>query len=336
MVRGQFLGALIGFLTLQPLEAEVLKPRRILQDQRSGSKWWHVSRAESISAWLLCRFEGEVQTLADGNQPKTLLSASANGRPLLFSATASGASADRVMVYDSLNRHLVEADLATGKARRATKIPKTLPLGGIAWNGGAWVLAGGFDGDEAVQFREPNGLSVVARYTLPAEERLRLKHIGEQGSIAAGPDGLVLVAFDALTRAFVLDRRGGELLSLEIPIPENLRVSDRSRVAPPRTAEEFERLWAGRTAPTGVGWTGGEPSVLLASDDPRALTWLLFSARDGRLTASYLLDVTLEPRGGFRAAASTNQDGTSLMVLKTWSGRVSGSEAALFEFFIPK
>lgn len=280
---------------------------------------------------------GEVLVLPDGApEPRLLVGREAGGRPLLLSAHAAAASDDRVLIYDIQNAYLIEADLQGGRPRRATYSPKALPTAGVAWNGSAWVLAGHFEGGEAVQIRDAGTFELSATYTLPVEETHRVRAISYQGSVASGPAGKTVVVFVALSRAIVINQEGAEVLSLDLPISADRLVSEAGRTSPPGTRDEAERLWAGRSVPVGVGWTGEDPSVLLQEGGPRTrLTWCRFSGRDGHLKAKYVLDVPLEPRGGCRVASATDKGVTTLMVLKSW---VSGTEtrSALFEFSIHK
>lgn len=336
MTKRRLLAALFfALLATETASADVLKPRRTIDGR--GGPWWSIDRAASIRSWLLTRMAGEVLVLPDGAPvPRVLVGREVGGRPLLFSAYVAAASGDRVLVYDIQNAHLIEADLVGGRPRTATFSPKALPLAGVAWNGSAWVLAGHFEGGEAVQIRDAGTLKVVATYSLPVEESHRVRAIAYEGSVAAGPAARTVVVFVALSRAIVLDQGGAEVLSLDLPIAADQLVSEAGRTSPPRSRDESERLWAGRVIPVGVGWTGEDPSVLLQEAGPRTrLTWCRFSGRDGHLKARYTLDVPPAPRGGCRVASATDKGVTTLMVLKSW---ISGAEtrSALFEFSIPE
>ena len=329
-------GALLLLVAGAAPATETLRPVRVVHENRFS--WFSISRGAGPWAWLLTRMEGEVYGLAHGAADAKLLlrREQEGGRPLLFSALAAGAGDGRLLVSDVRNDHLIEADLESGSPRRATFTPRTFFGAGVAWNGKAWVLAGLMDGVIGVQLREPTSLRVVATYPLSETERSHLRRISYEGSLAAGADGRVVVAFYGLGRAIVLDPDAAEALSLELPIPPDRTVRSAGRVGVPSIPDEVKQLWAGRVAPTGVGWTGDDPSVLLqAPDPPSSLTWCRFSGKDGRLSAMYSLEIPFEPRSGYKAASAGRRGGTSLMVLRTFPSGATW-RSSLYEYWIPR
>lgn len=336
MGRGAYVALLILVAATRAPASESLKPVRVVHSEQAS--WLSISRVSGSAAWLMTRFEGEIFKLDDGAAaPKQVLGREQKGgRPLLFSALAAAAGNGRLLVSDIRNDHLIEADLASGSPRRATFTPRTFFGAGAAWSGRAWALAGLFDGTIGVQLREPTEHKVISTYALPPTERERLRRISYEGTIAAGPGGRLVVAFYGLDRAIVLDLDAIEVLSLELPIPPERKVTASGRLGVPSTPEESRRLWAGRVAPKGVGWTGEDPSVLLqAADPPSSLTWCRFSGKDGRLSATYSLEIPFGPGSGYTAASAAREGGTSLMVLRTFP---SGTDwrSSLYEYWIPR
>jgi hypothetical protein len=336
----------IGFVALAaggPVAAGPLHPLRVLRDTSLGPTWNCIARADALPGWLIGR-GGEVLTLKDGATSTMRLTAPYSEGGALFSALVIGVSPERAMVLDAENGHLVEVDAVTGKVKRATPLDKLdgSPVAGIAWNGTAWVLAGDFrftPTQDVVQIREPQELRLVAKHSVPPADRHRLNQVGEGGAVASGPAGKTLVVLVGLLRAFVIDGEGRENVSLELPIPNGRRLSLENRSSPPKSTDELWSLYRGRTLPVAAGWSGEDPSVLLAALDSgdAALTWCRFSQRDGALKATYVLDVpSAGPHDFFQAASRNTAQGTTLMVLKTTGSNTPGRRGAfLFEFLIP-
>ena len=221
------------------------------------------------------------------------------------------------------------------------------PFGCLEWNGSAWIVAGRLRrvGDPAstslteIQARERGSLSFMGGLRLPAEEKDTLRSLMEYGDCASGPGGATVVAFWAIPRLILVGLTGEEQGSIPLPIPPDRRVDVGFDGRPPRSPEDYEVVFRGKTVPFAVGWTGRSPSVLLATlgAGKAALRWVTLGPA-GQVRRSIALG--LESRDGrdfFAAAVSHGKEGDRLLVLEApYSGPEARGQRMLHEFLIPR
>ena len=295
----------------------------------SGRSHWHtVHSFQGDEGWLLCGKDA-VWSVTESGAVRRIVRSRADGGVLRQPASV-GVGPRSLLVYDRETMNVVEADRKTGEPIRVTL---SLSLGGApytgsAWNGRRWILSGYLKGGPSkalleIQAREPGSWEYVGGSGITPEERGLTGSLLPLGSVAAGPGGKTLVSFLALGRAIVVDDRGEELLSLNLPIDGKRALAPEQVKAPPTTADEYRAVFRGRSVPVGAGWMGDDPCVLIAdlAIGEGALRWCRFSSRTGELLSETTLGLpSRDPGDWFYGAASTRGAVTTVAVLaRPWN-----------------
>lgn len=308
-----------------------------------SARWASVHALPDGDGWLLCgwdtvwRVEGPgavrpfIRSLADGGVLRNPLGLAVGPRS--------------VLVYDRETMNFIEADRATGQPVGSVVFTRAggVPYTGFAWNGTRWVLSGFMkDVSQAIleiQARDAGTWAFAGGTRLTPEERSVTSLLQTFGSVAAGPDGKTLLSFHALRRAIVVDEKGAELLSIDLPIPTGRALDPSAVKAPPMSEDENRAIFRGKSIPMGAGWMGGDPCVLMADlgSGEDALRWCRFSMRTGEPLGETRLALPSRDSGDwFAGAASTRAGRTKVAVLsRPWAPKGGKPVTTLHSFSIP-
>lgn len=322
--------------------ASPISPLRSLSGE-PGQGWTDVAWSAELGGWVVAGRSGLLVVPPAPGAPRALQGAGAR----LLAPARIGAGPGGLLVFDQELKEVVTLTREGGSAGPAVRLAQFggPPFGCLQWNGTAWIVAGRLrrpgDGSSAplleIQARQRGSLAFLGGTGLPAEEKDTLRSLIEYGDCASGPLGVTVVSFWVVPRLVLVGPTGEEQGSIPLPIPPARSVAASFDGRPPRSPEDYDSAFRGKTVPFAVDWTGESPSVLLVTlgGGRGALRWVTLGP-SGQVRHSVALD--LESRDGrdfFAAAVSRGDADDRLLVLEApYSGPEARGRRTLHEFRI--
>lgn len=308
-----------------------------------GQGWADVGWSRDLGGWVVAGRSGLLFIPPAPGAAKTMTTSGGS----LTGPTRVGSGPGSILVFDQELKAVVPFTRDGRSAGPSVRLADLggAPFGCLEWNGTAWIVAGRLrrDGERKtaptteIQARLRGSFTFVGGTALPAAEKDTLRSLIEYGDCSTGPDGVTLVSFWAVPRLVLVGSRGDERGSIPLPIPAERRVDSGFDGRPPRTPEEYESVFKGKTVPFAVGWTGDSPSVLLVTlgGGPAALRWVTLDL-SGQVRDSVSLDLeSLDGRDFFAASLSRGLVDDRLLVLAApYSGPDARGPRSLHEFRI--
>jgi len=310
----------------------------VVGESRLG--WADVAWSEDLAGWVVAGRSG-LSLL----RPGAGLKAIGELEEGFAAPTRIGAGPGEILVFDAETRSLTTLNTSGRRAHSTTGEAALggLPFGCLAWNGNAWVLAGRLRRSSQgrgstvteIQVRERATLRFVGGSALLPEEKNTLRSLIEYGACASNAAGRTIVSFWGIPRLVIIGPRGEIEESIPLPIPEGRRVDVGLGGRSPRSPEDYDSIYRGKTVPFAVGWSGDSPSVLLArlGGGRNALRWVTLTS-SGPVRRSVPLG--LESRDGrdfFAASFVRLGVGERLLVLSApYSGPDARGQRTLHEF----
>ncbi len=312
--------------------------RSIVGEPRQG--WADVAWSEDLAGWIVAGRSG-LSLLRSG---AGLVPVAGPGEDLA-APTKIGAGSGELVVFDGETESLTTFDTSGRKVRPAISAADLggLPFGCLAWNGKAWVVTGRLrrSGEgrgtalTEIQVRERATLRFVGGSALLPEEKDTLRSLIEYGACASNAAGRTIVSFWGIPRLVIIGPRGEIEESIPLPIPVGQRVDVGLGGRSPRSPENYDSIYRGKTVPFAVGWSGDSPSVLLAKlgGGLNALRWVTLTS-GGQVRRSVSLGIESHDGRDFFAASFVRLgvEERLLVLSAPYSGPAARGRRTLHEF----
>jgi hypothetical protein len=232
-----------------------------------GTRPAHISWDATSESWLVLTARGLFKVGTKGVTATRLAEEEVLASPRSLSVVS--ASPRSILCFDQRMEMYREYDRATMSLVRQVSALKIglMPFGGIVWSQGRWIVAGrpyqNSGAPPSIRFLNDISLSPEAAVTLELEERDVLRGRIENATAAVSRRGRMLVVFQALRHARIIEA-DGRILRLKLPIPSGKGLEDGYNGLPLNSPENYAAAFRDKRVAVGAGWLGEHPAVFTA------------------------------------------------------------------------